>query len=125
MLSLLFDLGNQGIADHDLRHPPRKFKDVIPHPVRGLFVRGKRLIRAVKPADSDQHVLAAIEQIIAPESRHLSQQRHKTLPHSSSEFLRRAVSHIILSDAGEHVLPLTVSLNEFLANSLPSCRAHL
>jgi hypothetical protein len=26
-----FDLGNQGVADHDLRHTLREFKDVVPH----------------------------------------------------------------------------------------------
>jgi hypothetical protein len=75
--ALLSYLGDQGVADHDLWHPLGEFENVVPHPVRRLLIGGKRFIRAVKPADSDQHVWATIEQIIAPESGHLSQQGKK------------------------------------------------
>jgi hypothetical protein len=71
---LLFDLGDQGVADHDLRHSSGEFQNVVPHPVRRLLVRGKCFIGAVKSADSDQQIWAAIEQIVAPEAGHLSQQ---------------------------------------------------
>ena len=65
--ALLFDLGNQGVADHDLWHPLGEFEDIVPHPVRRLLIGGKCLVRAVKYADGDQHVRAAVKQIIAPE----------------------------------------------------------
>jgi hypothetical protein len=103
--ALLSYLGDQGVADHDLWHPLGEFENVVPHPVRRLLIGGKRFIRAVKPADSDQHVWATVEQIIAPESGHLSQQGQEALLHAPSEFLRRAVSHPVLSNAGEHVVP--------------------
>jgi hypothetical protein len=35
---LLSYLGDQGVADHDLRHPLGEFQDVVPHPVRRLLV---------------------------------------------------------------------------------------
>ena len=28
----LFHLGNQGVADHDLRHPLGEFENIVPHP---------------------------------------------------------------------------------------------
>ena len=66
----LFHLGNQGVADHDLRHPLGEFENIVPHPIRRLLIGGKCLVRAVKYADCDQHVRAAIKQMIGPEPLH-------------------------------------------------------
>jgi hypothetical protein len=46
-----------------------------------------------------------IEQIVAPETFHPSDKWHEAILHSSREFCSRASSHLVLSDAGEHVLP--------------------
>ena len=58
---LLFDLGNQRVADHDLRHPLGEFEDIVPHPVSRFLIGGKCLVRAVKYADGDQHIGTAIK----------------------------------------------------------------
>ena len=63
---------------------------------------GKCLVRAVKYADGDQDVWAAIKQVIASEPVYLSHHGHEALSHTSSKFLRRTASHVISSDAGEH-----------------------
>jgi hypothetical protein len=35
---VLFDLGDQHVAHHDLRQPAREFHHVVPHPVGGLLI---------------------------------------------------------------------------------------
>ena len=56
----LFDLGDQDIAHHDLRHSSGELHNVIPHPVGRPFVGDERFIRAVKHADGDNHIWAAM-----------------------------------------------------------------
>src|SRR4051794_21684457 len=100
---LLPDLGDQNIADHDFGHPFGELQDVVPDPLGCRFVGSERFICAVEHADGNEHVRPPIEQIVAPETRYLSHQRHKAFPHAPGEFLRRATPHLVLSDTGEHV----------------------
>jgi hypothetical protein len=83
--ALLSDLGDQGVADHDLRYPLCEFKAVVPHPVCRFLIGGKRLVRAVEHADGDQHARAAIEKLIAFESWYLSHRGHEVVPHGPGE----------------------------------------
>ena len=46
-------------------------------------------MRAVEHANGDEHVAAAIEQIITPETLQLPHQRQEAVLHASNEFLRR------------------------------------
>jgi hypothetical protein len=113
MGSLLFDLGDQDVADHDLGHPLGEFEDIFSHPVRRPLIGGKRLVRAVKHADGDQHVRSAIEQIVAPEPLQLSHHGHEALLYASSKLLRRVASDIVLSDTDEHVPTPTVNRQQW------------
>ena len=63
---------------------------------------------AVKYADGNQHVRAAIKQIIAPEPVHLSHHGHEAIPHPFRELLPRTASHVVFSDTGEHGPALAV-----------------
>jgi hypothetical protein len=94
----LLDLGDQDIAHQDLRHSSGELHDVVPHPVGGLFVGDERFIRAVEHADGDNHIGAAIEQIVPSEPLQLAHQRHKAVLNSFRPLRTRASSHPVFSD---------------------------
>jgi hypothetical protein len=66
---LLLDLGNQDVARYDFWHAFGEFQDVVPHPIRGDFIGGKRFMRAVKDSDADEDIGATVQQIVSPKPR--------------------------------------------------------
>jgi hypothetical protein len=64
-IGLLFDLSDQHVAHHDLRHPARELHDVVSNPVRGLRVEHQSLVSGVENADGNDRARPAVEQLLS------------------------------------------------------------
>ena len=71
---MLRNLGDQNVANHDLRQTFHGSQNVVPYPFGRGLVGNQRILGSLEHADGDKNIRAAVEQMITSEASQLAHQ---------------------------------------------------